>query len=112
MVFPDRLLRAAREAAGLTQTQLADRLGMTQSGVAKLERPGANPSVETLDRALRAAGTRLVISASPWAHGVDDTLIAAALRETPQVRVASAVRLYERARALAGAAGGRDDHRT
>ena len=33
-----RLLRDAREAAGLTQVQLADRLGQTQSFVSKCER--------------------------------------------------------------------------
>lgn len=33
-----RLLREAREAAGLTQVQLGDRLGQTQSFVSKCER--------------------------------------------------------------------------
>lgn len=33
-----RLLKAARERAGLTQTDLAKRLGQTQSQVSKIER--------------------------------------------------------------------------
>lgn len=33
-----RSLRDAREAAGVTQVELADRLGMTQSAVSKCER--------------------------------------------------------------------------
>lgn len=40
-----RLLRARR---GLTQSQVADRLGMTQQAYAKLERPGANLQLRTI----------------------------------------------------------------
>jgi len=105
MVFPGRLIRNARRDAGLTQAQLAERLGTTQPAIAKLERAGSNPSVETLDRVLRAAGTRLVLSSSPWPTGIDDTLVAAALRSTPEERVVAATELYARARALAAAAG-------
>lgn len=86
---------------GLTQKQLADRLGMSQSAIAKLERPGANPTVETLDRVLRAAGTRLRIDSSPWTDGIDDTLIADALRHTPEERVGMAKRMYDWGREVA-----------
>ena len=50
------LLKEARRAAGMTQVQLAERLGTSQPVVARLERPGANPTWETLVRALRATG--------------------------------------------------------
>jgi transcriptional regulator with XRE-family HTH domain len=40
----------------MTQAQLADRLGTSQPVVARLERRDANPTWETLVRALRAAG--------------------------------------------------------
>ena len=53
---PDLLIRDARRAAGLTQAELAARLGISQSAIAKLEREGSNPTVETLDRVLRAHG--------------------------------------------------------
>lgn len=40
----------------MTQAQLAQRLGTSQPVVARLERPGANPTWDTVARALRAAG--------------------------------------------------------
>lgn len=101
MVFPDRLVREARQSAGLTQAQLGDRLSMTQSAIAKLERAGANPTVETLDRVLRATGTRLGLVSSPWPGGVDDTVIAGHLRQTPAQRIATATEMYRYARRLA-----------
>jgi transcriptional regulator with XRE-family HTH domain len=57
------LLREARYAAGLTQAALAERLDVSQAAIAKLERQGANPTVDTLDNALRATGHRLTLSA-------------------------------------------------
>lgn len=53
------LLRKAREAAGLTQSDLAVKLGVTYQAVQKWERSGANPTVATIDRVLRALGRRL-----------------------------------------------------
>jgi predicted RNase H-like HicB family nuclease/DNA-binding XRE family transcriptional regulator len=52
-------LRWARLDAGLTQAQLAARAGVSQQQVAKLERPGANPSVATLRKIAEALGARL-----------------------------------------------------
>src|ERR1039458_4403702 len=48
------LLKEARRQAGITQAELARRLGISQAAVAKLERPGANPTPDTLDGALWA----------------------------------------------------------
>ena len=59
------LLREARYAAGLTQAALAERLDVSQAAIAKLERQGANPTVDTLDNVLRATGHRLELSAVP-----------------------------------------------
>jgi transcriptional regulator with XRE-family HTH domain len=53
---PAVLLRKARRDAGITQEQLATRLGISQPVVARLERPDANPRWETLTRALRELG--------------------------------------------------------
>jgi len=39
------LLRASRELAGLTQEELAGRLGVSQQSVAQAERWGSNPTV-------------------------------------------------------------------
>jgi predicted transcriptional regulator len=45
---PWMLIREARAEAGLTQSELAERAGTTQAAVARLERPGANPRLDTL----------------------------------------------------------------
>ena len=57
------LIRTARTESGLTQVQLAARIGISQAALAKLERPGSNPTVRTLERVLRAAGRRLQMEA-------------------------------------------------
>jgi ribosome-binding protein aMBF1 (putative translation factor) len=48
----------ARAAAGLTQEQLAKRMGTAQSFVAKLESGSTLPSTNTLKRVAKATGTR------------------------------------------------------
>lgn len=55
------LLREAREEAGLTQKELADRLGCTQQAVARAERWESNPTVKLLRAWAEATGRRLEI---------------------------------------------------
>jgi transcriptional regulator with XRE-family HTH domain len=52
---------ATRVRAGLTQAQLARRMGTTQSVIARLERGGRSPSVKTLRRLAQVTGSRLVV---------------------------------------------------
>jgi transcriptional regulator with XRE-family HTH domain len=87
VMSPATLLREVRLSQGLTQGQLADRLGTTQAAVARLERPGANPTFKTLQRALLAAGHTLDLEATPRPSSVDETLIASNLRLTPAERL-------------------------
>src|SRR5439155_14275565 len=54
------LIREARRRAGLTQRELAERLGTTQSAIARLERGGTEPSYERVVEAVRACGMDLV----------------------------------------------------
>jgi transcriptional regulator with XRE-family HTH domain len=54
------LIREARRRAGLTQADLAARLGTTQSAIARLERGGTEPSYERVDEAVGACGLDLV----------------------------------------------------
>jgi transcriptional regulator with XRE-family HTH domain len=60
-------LRAARQRAGLTQTQLASRSGTSQATISAYESGRKQPSLDTLDRLLSATGSRLAIvpGASP-----------------------------------------------
>ncbi len=52
-----RLLRAKH---GWRQSDVADRLGISQQAYAKLERPGANPELDTLVRVERALDAPLL----------------------------------------------------
>ena len=56
---PDKLIRDARLAAGLTQVQLAARSGTSQSTLSAYEGGAKAPSATTLSRILAAAGRRL-----------------------------------------------------
>ena len=96
---PDRLLREARRAAGLTQAEVARRMGTTQPVVARLEAPGANPRFATLDRALRATGHRLE-SQPATLPPVDETQIRERLRLTPVQRLAAFQASHDRLNAL------------
>lgn len=61
-LFPGYLLREARERAGLTQREMAARLGCSQQAVAQAERPLSNPTVALLQAWAEATGGRLDIS--------------------------------------------------
>lgn len=58
---PGYLLREAREKAGFTQRDLADRLGTTQQAVSQAERSDANPTVAFMRRWAEACGVELEI---------------------------------------------------
>lgn len=58
-------LVCARAAANLTQAQLAQRLGTTQSAIARLEGGKVSPSFATLRRYAEATGTRLTVGLVP-----------------------------------------------
>lgn len=51
-----RMVRDAREAAGLTQVALAEQLGMTQAEISRLELGGADPRLSTLMRLAEVLG--------------------------------------------------------
>jgi uncharacterized protein len=57
-----RALIAARRAAGLTQAELAARVGTTQSAIARLEGGAITPTVETLCRLADVLGLRFEIA--------------------------------------------------
>jgi transcriptional regulator with XRE-family HTH domain len=98
------LVRRNRKRAGLTQAELARRLGTTQSAVARLERPGSSPRLATLERALLATGYELSLRSARRRPSVDETLIARQLRMTPAERLRAMEAAYSDTRKIAGAA--------
>lgn len=62
-----RALIEARASAGLTQEEVARRMGTTQAVIARLEGGRVRPSTRTLERFAKATGTRLKISFEPEA---------------------------------------------
>ena len=55
----------ARSRAGLTQAEVAERMGTSQSSVARLESGAAKPSLSTLRRYAKATGTTVKIKMEP-----------------------------------------------
>ena len=51
----------ARKASGLTQKQLAEKTGIAQADISKLEHGNANPSLKTLQRLAAGMGMKLKI---------------------------------------------------
>ena len=56
-----RELVAARNKAGLTQSDVAQRMGTTQSAVARMEGGSRLPSIRTVQRYAKAVGCRAVV---------------------------------------------------
>src|SRR3954447_22397017 len=98
------LIREARQAQGLSQAQLARRLGISQPAVARLESASDAITVETLRRTLRGLGLTLDLVAASPASNVDESLLREQLRLTPEERVARYEDAYAGAREFALAA--------
>lgn len=97
------IIREARLTAGLTQRDLARRLGVTQGAVARFESASANPTVKTLERVLRATGHQPELRARPIESSIDVTLLQEALALSPAERIERSERLLNDAQALAAA---------
>jgi transcriptional regulator with XRE-family HTH domain len=55
------LVYRLRTNAGLTQAELAGRMGTTQSAIARMESGGTRPTLETLEKLAAAVGGELVV---------------------------------------------------
>jgi transcriptional regulator with XRE-family HTH domain len=55
----------ARNRAGLTQQELARKMGTTQPVIARLESGRTRPSMRTLERVAKATGSRVLIRFEP-----------------------------------------------
>jgi ribosome-binding protein aMBF1 (putative translation factor) len=56
-----RQVRALREAQGLSQRELADRLGTTAAAIARLEAGSTRPTLITLERVAVALGAKIEV---------------------------------------------------
>lgn len=52
----------ARKNSGMTQKELADKTGIAQSDISKIENGNGNPSIRTLQRLAKGMGKKLHIS--------------------------------------------------
>jgi transcriptional regulator with XRE-family HTH domain len=82
-----RVLRQARRRAGLSQRQLASKVGVPQSQIARIESGAVVPRVDTLDRLLEACGEGLESLARPG-RGVDRTLFTLTVPTAERARIA------------------------
>jgi DNA-binding XRE family transcriptional regulator len=55
-------IRALREKKGLSQRELAELVGTTQSAIARLEGGNISPSLPTLDKIAKALGAEVSLS--------------------------------------------------
>lgn len=85
------LLREARKRAGLTQAELAKRVGVPQSTVGRIESGARVPSTELLERLIRATGFELRVGLGEPDPGTD-SLFERTLRRSPRERLADATR--------------------
>ena len=58
-------VRRAREESGITQYELAERLGCKQAAISRLEGGGVSPNMSTLQRIAAALGLELEIQMLP-----------------------------------------------
>ena len=55
----------ARKLSGMTQKQLAEKTGINQADISKLERGNGNPSLRTLRRLAEGMGMRVKLAFEP-----------------------------------------------
>ena len=81
----------ARKRAGLSQAALAEKAGVATSTVGRIEAGARTPSVELVERLVRAAGFEVTLSLSEPDPGTD-SMFERTLRRTPRERLADAAR--------------------
>ena len=80
------IIREARLKAGLSQTDLGERIGRDRAQIARWERHGVAPSLETLLELVRACGFDLSLDLRPF-DTTDDPALEASLLLSPQDRL-------------------------
>jgi len=83
-----QIIREARLKAGLTQSELAVRLGRDRAQVARWETGGQEPSFENLQSVVEACGFSLRIEIAEWKETpAVDAELEESLPQAPQQRV-------------------------
>ena len=91
------LIRSARLRAGLSQGELAERLGMPQSSIARWEVDSVEPGLSKVRRILRACGFDVSLSLIPFERDPDrDERVVEVQRMTPQERMRGMIERRER----------------
>lgn len=100
------LMVEARRRAGLTQRELAERAGTTQSSIARWESARSEPSFANVIRLLRLCGFVLDVHLELYDDGLRDDWSQAQrlLRLTPEERIESNTDMVDIARDLRAAA--------
>jgi transcriptional regulator with XRE-family HTH domain len=94
-----QIIREARLKAGLTQTELAERLGRERAQVARWEIGGQEPSFENLQSVVEACGFSLRIEiAEREARPALDAELETSVPQAPQQRVQALLDELERRR--------------
>jgi transcriptional regulator with XRE-family HTH domain len=83
------VVRYARRRAGWSQRTLAERAGVPQPAIARIERGAVRPRVDTMLQLLETAGYTFEVS-PVIGQGVDRSLIRAALERSPEDRIRAA----------------------
>ncbi len=97
----NHLIREARKRAGLTQTELAVRVGTTQSAIARLERGMGKPTMQRISELVEACGLELQVRLVPaddhdWSMVADNASLDT---EERVMRALASIRLAEEVRA-------------
>jgi transcriptional regulator with XRE-family HTH domain len=88
-VKASRALKYARSRAGLSQRQLAEKAGIPQSTVGRIESGAVDPRFETLMTLLRTCGFDLEVEPR-LGVGVDRSQLRELLKMTPEQRIRNA----------------------
>jgi transcriptional regulator with XRE-family HTH domain len=94
-----QIIREARLKAGLTQTELAERLGRERAQVARWETGGQEPSFENVRAVVEACGFALRVEVGEHqANPALDSELETSVAQAPQQRVQALLDKLERRR--------------
>jgi transcriptional regulator with XRE-family HTH domain len=97
------LLRDARQAAGLSQRQLARRAGIRQAAVSQVESGRVDPSLSRLQGLVSLTGHHLGLPLEPQRLDIDEGLLLDNLRLFAEERLELTIKLSQYSLALADA---------